>query len=193
MAACYWSTFNISPNKAAQQLIRFRHNLSGTGFIAFSDTPNYFANSLPLDLNEIRTLIDRKENCVTNVLNEDGGLLISERIYTPAYARSMFSYRLLMKAVHKSPSLYRRLVNHYNGESGFTTIPKDVYHKLKPASTALHQRFLVQMTDVNDYVLSPPQLVNIVASYSGSIPPYTRDYQIDYSNLNIQRVDLMDE
>lgn len=145
-----------------------------------------------MDLNEITTLIDLKENCITSILNEHGGLHISERIYTPTYARSVFSYKLLMLAVLKSPSLYKRLINHYNCENGFTTIPKDLYHRLKPISTALHQRFMVQMTEMNKFVLSSSQLVNLIATYSHSIPPYIRDYDIDYSNTNIHRVDPMD-
>ena len=77
MAVCFKSTFTISTQKSAQQFIRIRHNLSGTGLVAFSDTPNYFATCLLLDLYEISKLIDMKEHYGTNIFNVHGGLDIS--------------------------------------------------------------------------------------------------------------------
>ena len=50
-----------------------------------------------------------------------------------------------------------------------------------------------QITDINEFVLLSSQLVNIISSYSQSIPPYTRDYDIDYSNLHVARIDLLDK
>ena len=141
----------------------------------------------------LHALIGLKEYCVANIQNDCGDLLLSERIYTPLYARCVFSYKLLMMSVHKSPSLYRRLVNHYNAESGFITVSKDLYHQLKPIVASLHSRFKARVMHMDRAVLSASRLVSIIASYSQSIPPYVRDYEIGYTNINIQRVDLLDE
>ena len=139
------------------------------------------------------SLIDLKEKCTTNIINERGGLLNSERIYSPIYARSVLTNRMVKLAVLKSPSLYRRLINHYNSESGFRTIPKEIYHKLQPVSAVLNERFMTLMRGSDKFLLSSSQLVNLIASYSQSIPPYIRNYDIDYSNLNIERVKLLDD
>ena len=101
MPVAFLSNFNISPRMSAQQFVRIRVALEGVGFIAFSDIPNQYVTHIPLDLNKIKKLVGLKEYSTTNILNDTGQLIISERVYSPIYIRNVMVHTLLMKAVHK--------------------------------------------------------------------------------------------
>ena len=67
--------------------------------------------------------------------------MVSDRIFTPAYAKGVYAHNLLNRAALKSHTLYKRLVTPYNKESGYVTLPLVNFRRYRFVSAFLYFKF----------------------------------------------------
>ena len=119
--------------------------------------------------------------------------MVSERIFTPSYAKGVYAYKLLNQAALQSNTLYKRLVNHYNEESGFVTVPLSKFRQYRFASAFLYFKFKQKLGAIQGNSLVAFLLVKKISEFSLTIPPYLHNFKMEYLNEDVNRIDLRDK
>ena len=88
--------------------------------------------------------------------------------------------------------LYKKLVNHYNNESGFVTVPLNNFKCYRFVSAFLYFRFKQQLGAVPGSSVVAFVLVKKISELSLTIPPYLHNYKIAYTNEDVLRTDVLD-
>ena len=143
-------------------------------------------------MSNIKQQIGEKEFCIVNTEDDHGHMMVSDRIFTPDYAKGVYAYNLLNRAALKSPRLYKRLVTYFNKESGFVTLPLNIFRQYRFVSAFLYFKFKETLGAIHGTSLIAFYLVKRISKYCLTISPYIHNFRIKYSNEEVCRIDALD-
>ena len=143
-------------------------------------------------MSKIKQQIGEQEFCIINTEDDQDHMMVSDRIFTPDYAKGVYAYNLLNRAALKSPRLYKRLVTYFNKESGFVTLPLNIFRQYRFVSSFLYFKFKEILGGIHGTSLIALYLVKRISEYSLTIPPYIHNFIMEYSNEEVCRIDALD-
>ena len=147
------------PRGAAQQILRARDIRLKAGFFSVDNMCNTSMMAMPLGFLKNKLLCLSRENFSLNLLDDWGCHLNTLRVRTPHKLRPLYYHLRNEKALAARPRLYKKLLIHYNFESGYESRSFEDFNSL--ISTTFHL-----------YSTLGKEVTNLIVSMSGSIPPY---------------------
>ena len=136
---CYFTPQANLPRNGAQQLVRARNISCRAGVISIGAEPNIRALKKPLGYEENKLQCLQRESFSLNLLNDWGAKQRTLRVCTPEEFRPLYYHLANEKAISARPRLYRKLLEHFNYQSGYKTMPLGCWEKAHEITVYLYE------------------------------------------------------
>ena len=103
--------------------------------------------------------LSREENFIINLVDDWGSPLKTIRVHTAMEMRPLYFHLQNEKALGARPKIFKKLVNHWNRESGYTIKSYEDFESAFPITLHLGSIYGKEVT-------------NLISCMSGSIPPF---------------------